>query len=60
MEKWGFGYEDILKTASLLFKDREILGLDFVEFSPIKNFFAYDFTVASLVYKVMELIDLND
>ena len=54
----------IKKSISLLIKSlikgRQVLGFDVVEFSPIKNFFAYDFTVASLVYRIMELIDLND
>ena len=41
-------------------RGRKVIGFDVVEFSPIENFFAYDFTVASLVYKMMELINLND
>ena len=42
-----------------LIKDREIVGFDVVELSPIKGFLAYDFTAATLVYKIMELINLN-
>ena len=56
----GLGFNESLQLIKSLIKGRKVLGFDVVEFSPIKNFFAYDFTVASLVYKIMELIDLND
>ena len=49
-----------LNLIKELIKGREVIGFDVVEFSPIKNFIAYDFTVASLVYKIMELINLNN
>ena len=56
----GLGFNESLQLIKSLIKGRKVLGFDVVEFSPIKNFFAYDFTVASLVYRIMELIDLND
>ncbi len=56
----GLGLNESLQLIKSLIKGRKVLGFDIVEFSPIKNFFAYDFTVAFLVYKMMELIDLND
>lgn len=56
----GLGFNESLKLIKSLIKGRKVLGFDIVEFSPIKNFFAYDFTVASLVYRMMELINLND
>ena len=56
----GLGFNESLKLIKSLIKGRKVLGFDVVEFSPIKKFFAYDFTVASLVYRIMELIDLND
>ena len=56
----GLGFNESLRLIERLIKDRKVLGFDVVEFSPIKNFFAYDFTVASLIYKIMELINLND
>ena len=56
----GLGFNESLQLIKSLIKGRKVLGFDVVEFSPIKNFFAYDFIVASLVYKIMELIDLND
>ncbi|MDC3072109.1 agmatinase [bacterium] len=56
----GLGFNESLQLIKRLIKGRKVLGFDVVEFSPIKNFFAYDFTVASLVYRIMELIDLND
>jgi agmatinase len=56
----GLGYYESLSLIKELIKGREVIGFDVVEFSPIKNFIAYDFTVASLVYEIMELINLND
>ena len=56
----GLGFNESLQLIKRLIKGRNVLGFDVVEFSPIQNFFAYDFTVASLVYRMIELIDLND
>ena len=56
----GLGYYESLNLIKELIKGREVIGFDVVEFSPIKNFSAYDFTVASLVYQIMELINLNN
>ena len=56
----GLGFNESLQLIKSLIRGRKVIGFDVVEFSPIKNFFAYDFTVASLVYRIMELIDLND
>ena len=56
----GLGFNESLQLIKSLIKGRKVIGFDVVEFSPIKNFFAYDFTVSSLVYRIMELIDLND
>ena len=56
----GLGFNESLQLIKNLIKGRKVIGFDVVEFAPIENFFAYDFTVASLIYKVMELINLND
>ena len=56
----GLGFNESLELIKSLIRGRKVIGFDVVEFSPIENFFAYDFTIASLVYKMMELIDLND
>ena len=56
----GLGYYESLNLIKNLIKGRQVVGYDVVELSPIKNVIAYDFTVASLVYEIMELINLND
>ena len=56
----GLGYYESLNLIKNLIKGRQVVGFDVVELSPIKNFIAYDFTVASLVYEIMELINFND
>ena len=55
----GLGYYESLNMLRDLIKGREVIGFDVVELAPIDRFQAYDFTAASLVYKIMELINLN-
>ena len=56
----GLSYETAFKILSKLTKKREILGFDFVEFSPIKNIPAYDFISANIVYDLMGIIESNN
>ena len=55
----GLGYYESLYLIEDLIKGKEVVGFDVVELAPIDGFQAYDFTAASLVYKIMELINLN-
>ena len=51
----GFYYDEVFEILGDLTKDRKIIGFDYVEFSPIKNFHAYDFISANIVYDLMKL-----
>ena len=55
----GIGYYKSLDLIKKMIKGREVIGFDMVELSPIKKFEAYNFTVATLIYKIMELINFN-
>ena len=55
----GLGYYESLNMLKNLIKGKEVVGFDVVELAPIDGFQAYDFTAASIVYKIMELINLN-
>ena len=55
----GIGYYKSLDLIKKMIIGREVIGFDMVELSPIKNFEAYNFTVATLIYKIMELINFN-
>ena len=55
----GIGYYKSLDLIKKMIKGREVIGFDMVELSPIKKFEAYNFTVATLMYKIMELINFN-
>ncbi|MDC0093468.1 agmatinase [Alphaproteobacteria bacterium] len=55
----GLSYYESLYMLKNLIKGKEIVGFDVVELAPIHGFQVYDFTAASLVYKIMELINLN-
>lgn len=52
----GLLWYQTLDLLAELTKGRTIIGLDLVEFSPIKNFHAYDFTAATLAYELMALV----
>jgi agmatinase len=56
----GISYYESLNLIKKIIKGREVIGFDMVELSPIKGFEAYDFTVATLIYKIMELINFNN
>ena len=38
-----------------LIENRKIIGIDYVEFSPINNFHAYDYISANIIYDLMKL-----
>ena len=51
----GFYYDEVFKILNKLTKGRKIIGFDYVEFSPIKNFHAYDYISANIIYDLMKL-----
>ena len=55
----GLSYENAIMAVSNLIRKRHVIGLDYVEFAPIKNIQAYDFISASLIYEILGLIELN-
>ncbi|MBR6461737.1 arginase family protein, partial [bacterium] len=52
----GLLWYQTLSLLTELTKGRTIIGMDLVEYSPIKGFHAYDFTAATLAYEMMSLI----
>ena len=55
----GLGYYESLYLIKKMIAGRDVIGFDLVEFSPIEKIEAYNFTAATLIYKVIELINLN-
>lgn len=55
----GLGWYQTLSLFESVAQQREIIGFDIMEFSPIKGFHAYDFAAALLVYKMMGIIQRN-
>lgn len=51
----GLLWYQTLSLLTELTKGREIIGMDLVEYAPIKGFHAYDFTAATLAYEMMSL-----
>jgi len=55
-EPGGLGWYDALDIIKEVAKKKKIIGIDFVELSPIKNLSAPDFMVAKLIYKTIGYI----
>ncbi len=56
----GIGWYQTLNLFESIAKQRNIVGFDVVEFSPIKNFHAYDFSAALLTYKLMGIVSRSE
>lgn len=52
-EPGGLGWYDVVFFLRQLIFQKNIVGVDIVEFAPLMHFHAYDFTVAKLLYKIM-------
>src|SRR3989339_1549635 len=59
-EPGGFFWNDILVLLQQVCKNKNIVGADFVELMPIKNFNAPDYMIAKLIYKLIGYINLQD
>ena len=55
-EPGGLLWYDAMKLLEHISAKRNIIGFDVVEFAPIENFHACDFTVARLVYNIMGFV----
>ena len=51
----GLYYNETFSILEKLIKNREIIGIDYVEYSPIENFHAYDYISANIIYDLMKL-----
>jgi len=49
----GLGWWQLLDLLDNIAQQRQIVGLDLVEFAPIRGLHVYDFTAADLAYKMM-------
>ena len=52
----GLEWYQTLSLFESVAKQRKIIGLDLMEFAPIKGFHAYDFAAALLSYKLMGIV----
>ena len=52
----GLGWYQTLALFKSLAAQRQIIGFDIMEFSPIAGFHAYDFAAALLTYKLMGIV----
>lgn len=52
----GLGWWQLIDLLSSIAEQRQIVGMDLVEFAPIANHHAYDFAAADLAYKMMGIV----
>ncbi|MDZ4244208.1 MAG: agmatinase [Candidatus Doudnabacteria bacterium] len=52
-EPGGLSYDQALNLLRAVAREKNLVGADFVELSPIKGIPAYDFLVAKLIYKLI-------
>lgn len=52
-EPGGLSWYRVLEIIKAVSQEKKIIGADFVELAPIKNFSAPDFMVAKLIYKLI-------
>ncbi len=52
----GLGWYQTLGLFQSLVNQREVIGFDVMEFAPIKDFHAYEFAAAQLIYKCMGMV----
>ncbi len=56
----GLSWYQLMWLLEYFLKDKICIGFDLVEFLPIENFHAYDFTAAQIVYNTMGYITRNE
>jgi agmatinase len=54
-EPGGLDWNIIIDILKLIFKEKEVIGADIVEFAPKENFRAEAYSLARLAYKIMSL-----
>ncbi|MGQ9425005.1 agmatinase [Gilvimarinus sp. F26214L] len=52
----GLGWYQTLGLFESVARQREIIGMDLLEFAPIPNFHAYEFAASQLLYKLMGIV----
>ena len=54
-EPSGLTWNNIINSLELIFKHKQIIGVDIVEFAPNNNFESEAYTLAKLAHKIMAL-----
>ena len=54
-EPGGFNWNQVIAILKVIFREKEVVGADIVEFAPKENFQAEAYSLAKLAYKLMSL-----
>ncbi len=55
----GLGWYQMMELLEKILKGRKLVGMDLVEFSPVKTFHYPDFTAANLLYNIFGIAQRN-
>ena len=53
----GLGWWQLLDLLTSIARQRQVVGMDLVEFAPIRGLHVYDITAADLAYKMMGIVE---
>ena len=56
-EPGGFFWKEFIELLEIIFKNKNVIGADIVEFSPNNNFESESYFLSKLIYKIMALKD---
>ena len=54
-EPGGFNWKEVIDILTIIFKEKEVIGADIVEFAPQENFRSEAYSLAKLAHKLMSL-----
>ena len=54
-EPGGFFWKEFIELLETIFKNKNVIGVDIVEFSPNENFESESYSLSKLIYKIMAL-----
>src|SRR3989344_3469788 len=54
-EPGGFNWKEVIDILTIIFKEKEVIGADIVEFAPNENYRSEAYSLAKLAHKLMSL-----
>lgn len=59
-EPGGFFWKEFIELLEIIFKNKNVIGADIVEFSPNENFESESYSLAKLIYKIISMKEMKE